>query len=92
VPTYRGLEAKGLIRKDYLNGDEGTGGVYLWESREAAEAWYTDELVASLTKRFGVKLRLFWYDTHVPVDNMEGESESMANLSPKPLLRLIPII
>ena len=24
---YRGLAAKGLIRKDYLNGDAGTGGV-----------------------------------------------------------------
>jgi len=38
APTYRNLAAKGLIRKDYLNGEAGTGGVYLWESREAAEA------------------------------------------------------
>ena len=35
APTYRGLGEKGLIRKDYLNGDAGTGGVYLWESRAA---------------------------------------------------------
>ena len=34
APTYRGLAEKGLIRKDYLNGDTGTGGVYLWESRD----------------------------------------------------------
>lgn len=34
APIYRGLAAKGLIRKDYLNGDIGTGGVYLWESRD----------------------------------------------------------
>jgi len=27
APIYRGLAAKGLIRKDYLNGDAGTGGV-----------------------------------------------------------------
>ena len=27
APTYRGLAGKGLIRKDYLNGDTGTGGV-----------------------------------------------------------------
>ena len=27
APTYRGLAAKGLIRKDYLNGETGTGGV-----------------------------------------------------------------
>ncbi len=74
APTYRGLEGKGLLRKDYLNGDKGTGGVYLWESREAAEAWYTPELVASLTERFGVEPRLTWYDTHVTVDNIAGET------------------
>ena len=42
APTYRNLGPKGLIRKDYLNGDAGTGGVYLWESRKAAEAWFTE--------------------------------------------------
>ena len=36
APTFLGK--KGLIRKYYLNGDEGGGGVYLWESKEAAEA------------------------------------------------------
>jgi hypothetical protein len=38
APIYRGLANKGLIRKDYLNGDSGTGGVYLWDSRASAEA------------------------------------------------------
>ena len=37
APIYRSLAAKGLIRKDYLNGDAGTGGVYLWQSRASAE-------------------------------------------------------
>ena len=36
APIYRGLAAKGLIRKDYLNGDAGAVGVYLWESRALA--------------------------------------------------------
>ena len=40
APMYLGM--KGLIRKDYLNGEEGGGGVYVWESREAAEAWHGD--------------------------------------------------
>ena len=74
APTYRGLAEKGLVSKHYLNGDAGTGGVYLWESREAAEAWYTPELLASLTERFGVEPRLTWYDTHVVVDNLAGET------------------
>lgn len=74
APTYRGLAEKGLIRKDYLNGDEGTGGVYLWESRAAAEAWFTPERAAMLTEKFGAAPTLTWYDTHVTVDNIKGET------------------
>jgi hypothetical protein len=74
APTYRALATKGLIRKDYLNGDAGTGGVYLWESRKAAEAWFTDAKLAELTERFGARPRLTWYDTHVTVDNLKNET------------------
>jgi hypothetical protein len=71
APIYRELAAKGLIRKDYLNG---TGGVYLWESRASAEAWFTEERMVDLTKRFGVRPRLTWYDTFVTVDNLKDET------------------
>jgi hypothetical protein len=74
APIYRGLAGQGLIRKDYLNGETGTGGVYLWESRAAAEAWFTEARIAELTQRFGVRPRLTWYDTHVTVDNVRGET------------------
>lgn len=74
APIYRGLAGKGLIRKDYLNGETGTGGVYLWESRAAAEAWFTPARIDELTQRFGARPRLTWYDTHVTVDNLRGET------------------
>lgn len=74
APIYRGLAKQGLIRKDYLNGETGTGGVYLWDSRQSAEAWYTEERIADLTQRFGVRPRLTWYDTHVTVDNRQDET------------------
>jgi hypothetical protein len=74
APTYRGLAEKGLIRKDYLNGDVGTGGVYLWESRAAAEAWFTADRVQMLTEKFGAPPTLTWYDTHVTVDNLKNET------------------
>lgn len=74
APIYRGLADKGLIRKDYLNGEAGTGGVYLWESREAAEDWFTEARIVELTERFGARPRLTWYDTHVTVDNVRGET------------------
>lgn len=74
APIYRGLAKAGLIRKDYLNGEAGTGGVYLWESRAAAEGWFTESRMAELTERFGVRPCLTWYDTHVTVDNVKNET------------------
>jgi hypothetical protein len=79
APIYRGLAKKGLIRKDYLNGESGTGGVYLWDSRQSAEAWFTEERVAELTQRFGARPRLTWYDTHVTVDNLKDETRVNGN-------------
>lgn len=73
APIYRELARKGLIRKNYLNGEAGTGGVYLWESRADAEAWFTEERIGQLTERFGVRPRLTWYDTHVTVENPADE-------------------
>lgn len=74
APIYRDLAQHGLIRKDYLNGATGTGGVYLWESRNATEAWFTEARIQELTKRFGVRPHLTWYDTHVTVDNSTHET------------------
>ncbi len=74
APIYRDLGQKGLIRKDYLNGETGTGGVYLWDSRASAEAWFTEARIADLTQRFGARPRLTWYDTHVTVDNLKNET------------------
>lgn len=71
APTYAGM--KGLISKHYLNGDEGAGGVYIWESREAAEAWYTDAWWPWMEERFGVRPTLKFYDSHLVVDNAAGE-------------------
>ena len=74
APVYRGLAKKGLMHKHYLNGEAGTGGVYLWDSRESAAAWFTEARITELTTRFGVRPRLTWYDTFVTVDNVEGET------------------
>ncbi len=71
APMYLGM--KGLIRKYYLNGDEGGGGVYLWESREAAEAWYNEDWWPMMEQRFGVRPTLTFYDNYVIVDNPTDE-------------------
>ena len=67
--TDQYLGMPGLIRKDYLSSDEGGGGVYLWESREAAEAWYNDDWWVMMQDRYGVKPSLVLYDHYLTVDN-----------------------
>ena len=74
APTYRALADKGLLRKDFLNGDAGGGGVYYWISREAAEAWYTPEWRRKMAEKFGAEPILTYYDTYVRVDNENGET------------------
>lgn len=74
APTYRALAEKGLIRKDFLNGKAGGGGVYYWTSREAAEAWYTPEWHRKATETFGAAPQVTYYETYVTVDNERGET------------------
>src|SRR3990167_1524911 len=68
APTYTALRAKGLVRKYYLNGQAGGGGVYLWESEAAARAWYTPECEKRMEAAFGAKAAVTYYDNHVVVD------------------------
>ena len=65
APMYVGM--KGLLRED------GGGGVYLWESKEAADDWYNDDWWPMMEKRFGVRPTLTYYDHYVTVDNMANE-------------------
>jgi hypothetical protein len=71
APSYRGLP--GLARKYYLyQGGEGAGpiggGVYLWESRAAADAVYDDAWRARLTERFGSEPLVEYFDCPVIVE------------------------
>jgi len=60
APSYQGLP--GLHRKYYLRDQDGTGGggVYLWESREAAEQ--------RLAERFGAEPHVEFFDCPVIVE------------------------
>ncbi len=66
------LGMPGLLRKDYLSGDDAGGGVYLWESRAAAEAWYNDDWWPMMEERYGVRPTLTLYDHYFTVDNVIG--------------------
>lgn len=68
APSYQNVD--GLRRKHYLLTDDGrtAGGVYLWDSREQAEALYNDEWRARLTARYGSEPHVTYYDSQVTVD------------------------
>jgi hypothetical protein len=71
--TYEGVP--GLIRKYYgiaSDGDSLAGaGIYLWESRDAADAFYTSEWVAMVTKRWGSAPRRQDWETPMVVESAE---------------------
>ncbi len=71
APLYAGMP--GLKRKYFLNGEAGGGGIYLWESREKAEAWYNEDWANKIEARFGARPTLTYYENYVVLDNDAGE-------------------
>jgi hypothetical protein len=68
MPKYQSLT--GLVRKYYLFDEQGVGGgVYLWESRAAAERVYTKEWRSMIASRYGAEPEIAYYETPVIVDN-----------------------
>jgi hypothetical protein len=67
----------GLVRKNFLFSAEQkvAGGVYLWETREAADACYAEggPWREAFTSIFGVNPSIVFFDTPVVVDNKIGE-------------------
>ena len=68
APTYQQLP--GLLRKHYLRAEDGAtaGGVYLWESRAAAEAVYDDAWRQRLTEKYGAPPVIEYFESPVTVD------------------------
>jgi hypothetical protein len=73
APKY--IEFKGLIRKYYLLSEDGgtAGGVYLWESRKAAETLYTDKWKKFILQKYGSEPSVTYFNSPVIVDNLLGE-------------------
>ena len=70
APKY--LALPGLLRKHYVLSDDGrfAGGVYLWESRAAAEAVYSGEWRARVAALYGAEPIISWFTSPVTVDNL----------------------
>jgi hypothetical protein len=72
APKYQNLA--GLVRKYYIRSDDGrvAGGIYLWESRQAAERVYDGEWRARVQQLYGAAPTITWFDCPVIVDNLTG--------------------
>jgi hypothetical protein len=67
-------DVPGLIRKQFLFSEAGiAGGVYLWETREAAEACYRGPWRDNVRKIAGADPDIAWFDTQIVVDNESQE-------------------
>lgn len=70
---YQGVA--GLIRKYYTLSQDGStvGGVYLWNSREEADAMYTESWRSFVREKYGTDPSVTYMDCPVVVDNILHE-------------------
>ena len=68
---FRPIE--GLRRKYFLNIERGGGGVYEFETREAADEWFNEDWADWMEGRFGVRPVPSIFDCDVVLDNLADE-------------------
>ena len=74
APDFRTVP--GLIRKQFIYAEDGwAGGVYLWESRAAAEEFYTGPWLDGIVERYGMKPQIEFYEVFAVTDNERGKVE-----------------
>ncbi len=73
APKYLGVT--GLIRKYYMLSEDGStvGGVYLWDSREDADAMYTESWRSFVREKYGTDPTVTYLESPVVVDNLSQE-------------------
>jgi len=66
---------QGLIRKSFLLAEDGrsAAGVYRWESRAPAEAFFTEAWKDFMVGKYGNRPKATYYECPVVVDNQTGE-------------------
>lgn len=66
IPRYMATE--GLLRKNVLYNEGIGGGAYLWESRAAAEAAYSDDWKAYMTEKYGHPPEVTFFESPITMD------------------------
>ena len=72
APDFRAVP--GLIRKQFIYAEDGwAGGVYLWQTWEAAEAFYAGPWLVGIRQRYGMDPQIRFFETACITDNATGE-------------------
>jgi hypothetical protein len=71
IPTYKAVA--GLRRKYFISRPGRAGGVYEWDSREAAEAYYNPDWYRRISSTYGVSPEVTLFDAPCLVDNVTGD-------------------
>lgn len=72
LPRYQNIE--GLERKYFTRSDSHFGGVYLWNSKDAANAFYNKGWVERIQSTYGASPRLTYFDA--PLSTPGGSPDS----------------
>jgi hypothetical protein len=68
APGFR--DVPGLISKQFIYAEDGwAGGVYLWQTREQAEAFYTGPWLDGIRERYGMDPQIKLFQTACITDN-----------------------
>lgn len=76
VPQYR--QVPGLLRKYFTIGDTSFGGVYLFTTRAAAEAWFNAAWHSRIVATYGHDGETVYFDVPVVLDNAEVPTSAQA--------------
>ena len=72
APDFR--VAKGLIRKHFIYGDHRiAGGVYQWETRKDAEAFYSGPWLAGIIGRYDAEPEIEYFTVFCITDNQGND-------------------
>jgi hypothetical protein len=74
APAFRNVP--GLIRKQFLLSADGrtAGGVYLWDSEEAARRFMLERVAPMIREKFHVDPAIEFYESSVIVENGKPQS------------------
>lgn len=71
APDVRAIP--GLIRKQFMYAEDGwAGGVYLWDTRAATEAFYSGPWLEGTRERYGTDSHVKFFETACVMDNPIG--------------------